>query len=189
MRPALTPSQTVGPFFALGLTPQAGGYALRDLAGPETCGPEAPGQRIRVVGEVLDGDGLAIPDALVEIWQADADGKFPGAGAHPRFQGFARSATTGEGFAFTTVRPGSVGAGHAPHIALIVFMRGLLAHVCTRLYFADDAQANAVDPVFAAVPRERRETLLARLVASDEPPTWRFDIRMQGPGETVFFDI
>jgi protocatechuate 3,4-dioxygenase alpha subunit len=186
-----TPSQTVGPFFAYGLTPE--GYGRKGIAGPDLVGPDVQGRRLRIEGRVLDGAGEAVPDALLEIWQADAFGRYPHPGdARPgqrdgAFRGFGRCGTDADGrFAFSTVRPGADGEG-APHITLAVFARGLLLHAFTRIYFADEERANAADAVLALVPAGRRATLLAR--PTNLPDTWRFDIRLQGEGETVFFDF
>jgi len=188
-----TPSQTVGPFFAYGLTPEQYGYAFRSLASEDLRDPATEGQQIRIVGQIFDGAGAVIPDAMVEIWQADPEGRYlqPGDTGNRGFTGFGRcgtgaeSGTEGE-FTFTTYKPGAVDAGQAPHICVIVFMRGLLSHLYTRIYFADESAANAQDPVLGAIDPERRATLIAEAV---EPGTYRFDIHMQGERETVFFDV
>jgi protocatechuate 3,4-dioxygenase alpha subunit len=187
-----TPSQTVGPFFSFGLAPQQYGYDFRSIAGSAVADDSTPGTRIRIVGRVYDGEGQPLGDALIEIWQADAEGRY----AHPAdprssnaaFTGFGRTGTGTDPekrFIFDTVMPGSV-AGQAPHITVIVLARGMLNHLFTRLYFDDQAEANARDPVLQSVPPNRRGTLLAR---RDGPATYRFDIRLQGDGETVFFDV
>lgn len=181
--PALgaTPSQTVGPFFALGL-PYDGGPRV------------APGWRpdaIRLRGRVTDGDGKPVPDAMIEIMQADGDGAVPRSpGALDRdagdFSGFGRAGTdAGGGYWFTTLRPGPINGG-APYIAMLVFARGLLKPVLTRVYFPDHADANAADPLLSSVPPERRNTLVA--VPEDER-AYRFDICLQGEDETVFLAI
>lgn len=182
-----TPSQTVGPFFALGL-PWDGG--------PHAVGPGTPGA-ITLFGVVRDGAGALIPDHLIETWQADPDGRFAdlhGYGGPSRlagFRGWARCGhETGDGsFAIVTVKPGPVpgpgGAAQAPHLAVALFARGMVEHLFTRVYFADEPEANAADPVLAGVPAARRPTLLAEPV----PGGYRWDIRVQGPGETVFFDL
>ena len=207
-----TPSQTVGPFFAYGLTPGQYGYPLPDPVGADLTGAEVAGTRIWLTGRVLDAEGAPVDDALVEIWQADAHGRLPtraaaGGGNRPGFRGFGRCGTGTDPdsrFVFRTVKPGAVatgavetgavatGAGEtaaAPHVSLVVFARGLLNHLYTRLYFADEAGANAADPVLARVPAERRETLIAQRQDSVDGPVYRLDIRLQGPGETVFFDL
>jgi protocatechuate 3,4-dioxygenase, alpha subunit len=193
-----TPSQTVGPFFAYGLTAEQYGYPFGQIAGGRIADEAAPGERIRISGRVLDGEGRPIPDAMIEIWQADAEGRYAhpadGAerGSNAGFSGFGRHGTGTDPesrFLFETVRPGPPGDGQAPHVTLIVFMRGLLTHLYTRLYFSDEEQANARDPVLLSVPEERRRTLIAAREETGSGPLYRFDIRMQGEDETVFFDV
>lgn len=192
----LTPSQTVGPYFAYGLTP-GGKYEWNDAFGNDLVTPDATGDRIRIAGQVFDGDGAVIPDAMLEIWQADAQGHF----ANPRdtrslpnatFKGFGRCGTSAKGeFSFDTIKPGIVpdsdGRPQAPHILLAVFARGMLLHLYTRIYFDDEADKNAADPILALVPAERRATLIAKREAGSA--TYRFDIHLQGDNETVFFDV
>ena len=186
-----TPSQTVGPFFAYGLTPEQYGYPFTSIASGEMAG-EAAGERIRIVGQVIDGRGAPVSDAMVELWQADAQGHYAPArepGSNVAFSGFGRQGTgtdPEQRFVFDTVKPGPVDAEQAPHISVIVFMRGLLTHAYTRIYFSDEEQANARDPVLNSVPAGRRDTLIAQ---RQDDGTYRFDIRMQGDGETVFFDV
>ena len=191
-----TPSQTVGPFFAYGLTPEQYGYPLTSIAGGDLATGETDGERIRIEGRVLDGTGEPIPDAMVEIWQADGQGRY----AHPLdprgsntgFKGFGRVGTGTDPecrFIFHTVKPGSVDGHQAPHINVIVFARGLLLHAYTRIYFSDETEANARDPVLALVPPERRATLIAERQDTPGGVVYRFDIRMQGDAETVFFDV
>ena len=146
---------------------------------------------IRLHGVVLDGAGTPVPDALVEIWGADADGR-PSSerGSLTRdphgFTGFGRAATDRDGhFAFSTVKPGAARAGSAPYVLVAVFARGLLHHLLTRAYFDDEPDANAADPLLARVDPDRRATLVAVL---DAPRSYRFDLRLQGQGETVFLD-
>lgn len=175
----LTPSQTVGPYFHIGLDwPDA-----HRLAGDST-----PGTPIVLQGRLLDGDGAAVPDAMIEIWQADASGRY-GSDAVSGFRGAGRAAVDANGrFAFETVKPGAVSDAHgtqAPHVNVAVFARGLLVHLYTRIYFADESAANAADPVLTCVPAARRETLLARR----EGDAWVLDIHLQGTHETVFFDV
>lgn len=207
-----TPSQTVGPFFHYGL-PWKGGA---DLVGKSDMGarPElfpaahdllarsAPtgrpqGEIIEIAGRVLDGNGEPVPDAMIEIWQANAAGRYASiddprdeAPLDPHFIGFGRAATSEEGiYRFRTIRPGRVpGPGNtlqAPHIALSVFGRGLLKRLATRLYFAD-GQGNDVDPILALVPEARRGTLIATLTAGG---IWWLDIVLHGAQETVFFEL
>jgi len=186
--PGLTPAQTVGPFFA---------HALSWPTGPLVV-PEGTAAAFWIRGRVLDGDGEPVPDALVETWQADPDGRFghpddPRAIAGERLgwvRGFGRCPTDPDGrYRIHTVKPGPVpGAGggvQAPHIDLSIFARGLLDRVVTRLYFPDEAAANTADPVLADLPEPVRATLVAE--ASDDG--YRFDIRLQGEHETVFFAV
>jgi protocatechuate 3,4-dioxygenase alpha subunit len=195
-----TPSQTVGPYFAYGLTPQQYGYPLASIASPDLRSPDIEGRQIRIEGRVLDGNGEAIDDAMIEIWQADPQGRY----AHPAdpsfnkgrgniaFKGFGRCGTGTDPenrFIFDSVKPGAVDEAQAPHINVIVFMRGLLSHLYTRIYFADEADANAKDPVLQSVPAERRETLIAEASEEGGTTVYRFDIHMQGDRETVFFDV
>ena len=185
-----TPSQTVGPFFHLGLDRPEWGDLTRG---------NPKGERIVIEGRVLDGDGAPVPDAVIELWQANAAGRY----AHPddkqtdkpldpNFRGFGRVATDAEGrFRVTTIRPGPVpGRGNslqAPHINVSILGRGLLLRLSTRIYFAGDP-ANAADPVLALVPENRRATLMAQPDPSSSG-SWFFEIRLCGEGETVFFDL
>lgn len=191
-----TPSQTVGPFFAYALTPEQYGYDFASIAGGALAGGDVPGERIRIEGRVLDGKGDVVPDAMIEIWQADGQGRY----AHPAdprgsniaFKGFGRIGTGTDPesrFIFDTIKPGPVDGQQAPHINVIVFMRGLLLHAYTRIYFSDEAEANARDPVLASVPTERRRTLIAIRDEKSGGAIYRLDIHMQGPSETVFFDV
>src|SRR5450432_1970146 len=191
-------SQTVGPFFNFALSANS---SLGTLAREG-----AEGDRIRLAFRVVDGDGVPTPgDSLIELWQADARGRYahaldPRAGEHdPNFYGFGRLETDANGqCVFETVKPGPVpdgsGGAQAPHINVVVLARGLLKQLYTRVYFAGDA-ANARDPVLALVPEERRATLLAKPAAllakpaAGQPNTWSIEIRLQGEAETVFFDV
>jgi protocatechuate 3,4-dioxygenase, alpha subunit len=181
-----TPSQTVGPFFIIGL-PFEGDEQLVE--------PDAP-DAVRIEGTIRDADGEPVDDALVEIWQANRGGRY----AHPEdtreeipiedgFLGHGRCGTDAKGgFRFVTVKPGRVPAAaglQAPHIEVSVLARGLLKRLATRIYFPDEAEANETDPVLSALDPERRETLVAR----DDGGVLRFDIRLQGEAETVFFDV
>jgi protocatechuate 3,4-dioxygenase, alpha subunit len=187
-----TPSQTVGPYFAYGLTPEQYGYPFRELVGNDLTRPETEGNRIRIEGCVYDGAGNKVPDAMIEIWQADAQGRYAHL-ADPRpsnanFTGFGRFGTGTDPenrFIFETIKPGSVDGEQAPHISVIVMMRGLLTHTFTRIYFSDEAEANAKDPVLKSVEESRRPTL----IAGADGAVYRFDIHMQGDQETVFFDV
>jgi protocatechuate 3,4-dioxygenase alpha subunit len=186
-RPGLgtTPSQTVGPYLSIGLRWTDGAYAVS----------EGDSDAFWLRGRVLDGAGEPVVDALVETWQADRDGRFDhpddprGASSTPGFRGFARSETLEGEFAVLTTKPGRVpladGSLQAPHIDVSVFARGLLDRVVTRVYFADEPAANAEDQVLAGLPDDARATLLAW--PSDDG--YRFDIRLQGSRETVFFQL
>ncbi|MFC5754153.1 protocatechuate 3,4-dioxygenase subunit alpha [Actinomadura rugatobispora] len=176
-----TPSQTVGPFF---------GYALPYEGGPEVA-PAGREGAITVRGRILDGAGDPVPDALVEIWQADGSGEVPRRTGGLRraghgFSGFGRCGTDAAGgYWFSTLRPGAAG-GDAPCISVLVFARGLLKPVFTRLYFPEDAAAHATDPLLSQVPEDRRATLIAEREADG---SYRFDVRLQGERETVFLGI
>jgi protocatechuate 3,4-dioxygenase alpha subunit len=186
----VTPSQTVGPFLAINLPWPDGPYAVP---------PDTPGA-IMITGQVLDGAGEPLPDAMVETWQADPDGRFnhpddPRGAAPPPlagFRGFGRSATDAEGsYQIVTLRPGPLptadGGIEAPHLDVSVFGRGMLDRVITRIYFADESAANAADPVLSAIADPaRRSTLIAEAGPGGR---YRFDIRLQGDRETVFFDV
>jgi protocatechuate 3,4-dioxygenase alpha subunit len=187
----LTPSQTVGPFLAI---------ELPWPDGPQVVPPDTPGA-IVITGIVRDGAGQPLPDALVETWQADPDSRFdhpddPRGAARPAvagFRAFGRSATDADGrYEIFTLRPGPLpapgGGTEAPHLDVSVFARGLLDRVVTRIYFADEAAANAADPVLESVDPDRRDTLIAR-PAEGGPGDFQFDIQLQGEHETVFFDV
>jgi protocatechuate 3,4-dioxygenase alpha subunit len=190
-----TPSQTVGPFFAYGLTARQYGYDFGQPFDEVVALPQAQGQHIVLEGRVLDGDGQPIVDAMVEISQANAQGRYPANVDEARASGFRAFGRVGTGtdadkrFIFRTIKPGAEGAGQAPHINVIVMMRGLLLHAFTRVYFSDEAAANAADAVLNSVPAERRDTLIAQRRDEGGLPIYRFDIHMQGARETVFFDI
>jgi protocatechuate 3,4-dioxygenase alpha subunit len=193
----ITPSQTVGPFFKYGLTPNRQ-YAWNDAFTANLVTPDASGDRIRVEGTVYDGDGAPVPDCMLEVWQADAQGRFSDpqdARALPNtaFRGFGRCGTDGEGrYAFDTIKPGPVpdpdGKPQAPHLLLAVFARGMLRHLYTRIYFDGEA-ANGSDAVLALVPADRRVTLIAKRQPGNGGAVYKFDLRLQGGEETVFFDI
>lgn len=178
-------SQTVGPYLRIGLIY---GESQNDLVQEQTTG-----ERIKIKGVVLDGDNQPITDAMVEIWQPDANGIYNhptdplNAQADPHFRGFGRAETRNEGaFEFKTIKPGSR-EGQAPYINVNVFARGMLIHAITRIYFADEP-ANANDPVLNAVDSKRRLTLIAVPEQSSDGPTYRFDIHIQGDEETIFFN-
>lgn len=181
-------SQTVGPFFHFGLTTNPGLGCLVRAA--------TSGERITLRVRALDGDGVPVPDAMIEIYQADAAGVYPPArtesAPEPAFCGFGRLGTDRDGWcAFQTVRPGRVADGRggyqASHVNVCFFSRGLLRHLYTRIYFGGDPALGG-DTVLAFVPESRRATLLAH-AAADAPGVWEFTIRLQGDEETVFFDL
>jgi protocatechuate 3,4-dioxygenase alpha subunit len=186
-----TPSQTVGPYFAYGLTATQYGYDFNQPFDAVLALDGAAGQRIRLEGRVIDGDGNPINDALVEISQPDGEGRYPQTPEEARALGFRAFGRVGTGtdaqnrFVFHTVKPG----GEAPHINVVVLMRGLLLHAFTRVYFSDEAEANAKDAVLQSVPADRRHTLIAERVEQGGAVSYRFDIRMQGADETAFFDV
>lgn len=193
-----TPSQTIGPYFSFGLASEQYGHPLTQIAGADLLAgqPDVDGERIRLTGRVFDGSGDPVSDALVEIWQADGQGRY----AHPAdsrssnasFAGFGRCGTgTDEAlrFVFDTVKPAAVAAGEAPHINVCLFARGLLNHVFTRIYLSDEAAANEVDPVLAQIPADRRQTLIAQRTENADVAVYQFDIHLQGDFETVFFDV
>ncbi len=190
-----TPSQTVGPYFAYGLTATQYGYDFDQPFDAVLALDGATGERIRLEGRVIDGDGKPVNDALVEISQPDGASRYPESVEEAREIGFRAFGRCGTGtdaenrFVFHTVKPGAETPGEAPHINVIVLMRGLLLHAFTRIYFSDEAAANANDAVLASVPASRRSTLVAERVEQGGALTYRFDIRMQGAGETVFFDV
>jgi protocatechuate 3,4-dioxygenase alpha subunit len=172
----LTPSQTVGPFLHIGL--------LWD-DGPDVVPDGTPGA-IVLTGQIVDGAGDPVPDALVETWQCDADGRFD----NPRFRGLGRCPTDAQGrYRIRTLKPAALpatdGTVEAPHVDVSVFARGLLDRVVTRIYFADERDANAIDPVLSTVDSDRRATL----VATPTEAGYEFGVRLRGTGETVFFDV
>jgi protocatechuate 3,4-dioxygenase alpha subunit len=193
----ITPSQTVGPYFAYGLTPN-GKYDWNDAFSNNLVTPDTSGERIRVEGRVFDGDGQPIPDCMLEVWQADAQGRFSDpqdkrALPNSSFKGFGRVGTDANGgYAFDTIKPGQVadpdGKPQAPHLVLAIYARGILLHLYTRIYFDGEA-ANAADPVLALVPADRRATLIATRRSGAGNAVYNLDIHLQGDQETVFFDV
>lgn len=196
-----TPSQTAGPFVHIGLAPGAAGFDIyQHELGQDIAGPNAKGERIRVEGLVIDGTGSPVKDVLIEAWQANAEGIY----AHPEhpgeveegFRGWGRVITdfaTGN-WGFETVKPGCTpgrsGSIMAPHINLWIVARGINTGLNTRLYFSDEEEANAADPVINLIEWEnRRQSLIATRTDTEGSVLYRFDIRLQGENETVFFDI
>ena len=192
MKHGVTPSQTVGPFFHNGMNWDDGDSLLCD---------GLDGERIFIEGQVFDGQGAIVDDALIEIWQADSEGRY----THPEesrdgppakgFSGFGRVFTDADGrYRFTTVKPGRVSGPEstfqAPHILVSVFARGLLKHLTTRLYFADEPAANTEDPILQTIEDEAaRATLLVRSSIREGKTAYRFDIYLQGDRETLFFNV
>jgi protocatechuate 3,4-dioxygenase, alpha subunit len=180
------PAQTIGPFF------HVGPGATHDLG--RMAGPDVPGEHIELAIRLVDGDGAPVPDALVELWQADATGRYSSPappGPAPAFSGFGRLGTDGDGWCrFQTIRPGRLAAASGPppaaHVNVCIHARGLLRHLYTRLYFDGDSGLDT-DPVLTLVPGERRATLLAHRASTDRP--WEITIRLQGADETIFFDL
>jgi protocatechuate 3,4-dioxygenase alpha subunit len=192
MHSSQTPSQTVGPYFAYCLTPTQYGYKFAGIARPLIADDLTPGERIRVIGQVLDGQGVPVSDAMLEVWQADAQGRYPDPSKKDGFRGFGRVGTgtdPANRFWIDTIKPGALEDGQAPHINLMVFMRGLLSHVYTRIYFSDESILNAKDPVLNSVPAARRSTLIAQRRETASGTVFDFSIHMQGEHETVFFDV
>lgn len=193
-----SPSQTAGPYVHIGLTPNFCGISgvYHEDLGSSMLTPGTEGERIVIGGHIVDGSGAPVADAVVEVWQADANGAFapdpaPVGAAAPHFSGFGRQAVDERGgFRFETIKPGRVpgpdGRPMAPHVTLWIVARGINVGLHTRLYFADEADANALDPVLLRVPEPRRKTLVAKLAG---PGHYVLDIRLQGDDETVFFDI
>jgi len=193
----VTPSQTVGPYFAYGLTSN-GKYDWNDAFSNNLVTPDTSGVRVRVEGRVFDGDGKPVPDCMLEIWQADAQGRFADpqdkrAQPNSSFRGFGRCGTDGDGgYAFDTIKPGQVAdpdrKPQAPHLLLAIFARGMLLQNYSRIYFGGEP-ANATDPVLALVPMDRRATLIAQQANCNGNAVYRLDIHLQGDNEMVFFDV
>lgn len=202
-----TASQTAGPYVHIGLAPEAAGFDIfENNFGPVLVSPETLGERIRIEGRVFDGIGTVLTDVLIEIWQANSAGKYahpadrqPGKQIDPHFRGWGRACTDFESgvYAFETVKPGLVegrnGRVMAPHINAWIVARGINTGLNTRIYFSDEGEANAKDPVIDLIEWEaRRTTLIAERLdakATNGAAVYRFDIRLQGENETVFFDV
>ncbi len=198
-----TPSQTAGPYVHIGLAPGAAGFGIfeREL-GQVIAGPRSKGERIRIEGRVLDGAGASVKDVLIEVWQANAAGRYnhpEDTGeleVEPDFSGWGRVIPDFETgiFSFETVKPGPVpepdGHRQAPHLSLWLVARGINLGLNTRMYFGDEDKANSADPVLGRIDgAARRQTLIAERNEAGEQPAYRFDIHLQGASETVFFDI
>jgi protocatechuate 3,4-dioxygenase alpha subunit len=199
-----TASQTAGPYVHIGLAPQAAGFDIfQNSFGNVLVAPATRGERIRIEGVVTDGTGTPVRDVLIEIWQANADGRYdhpgdrqPGKALDPAFRGWGRAASDFETglYAFETIKPGAVTGRHgramAPHINFWLVARGINLGLHTRMYFGDEAKANAADPVLNLLEWPvRRQTLIAQREQRGAEAVYRFDIRLQGENETVFFDI
>ena len=202
-----TASQTAGPYVHIGLAPEAAGFDIfENNFGSVLVDARTKGERIRIEGRVFDGIGTVLKDVLIEIWQANAEGKYahpadrqPGKAIDPHFRGWGRSCTdfdTGV-YTFDTIKPGAVegrtGRTMAPHINAWIVARGINVGLNTRIYFSDESDANAKDAVINLIEWEaRRKTLVAERTdrhADNGAAVYRFDIRLQGEGETVFFDV
>ncbi|MBB5220317.1 protocatechuate 3,4-dioxygenase alpha subunit [Amaricoccus macauensis] len=198
-----TASQTAGPYVHIGLAPGAAGFKIFEQElGTDIAGPNAEGERIRVEGTVFDGAGAPVKDVLIEVWQANAAGIYPSPAdlradqVEEGFRGWGRIISdfdTGL-FSFDTVKPGGIAGRNsrrmAPHLNLWIVARGINIGLNTRMYFDDEAEANAKDPVLNLIEQaNRRGTLIATREMRDGKPVYRFDIRLQGEGETVFLDI
>lgn len=186
-----TASQTAGPYVHIGLAPGDAGFDIYDQElGRDITGPNAKGDAITITGQVFDGTGATVKDILIEIWQANADGIYPGEGpVEEGFRGWGRVIPDFDSgtFSFRTVKPGQSAPDSAPHLNVWLVARGINIGLSTRLYFSDEPGANAQDPVLAMIEQtQRRDTLVATLTGDGH---YRFDIRLQGDNETVFFDI
>jgi len=194
-----TPSQTIGPYFIFGLTPASDVNSIVHRV--ELVNAQTQGQRIVITGRVFDGIGDPLDDAMIEIWQAEANGRYHHSAdtreapeRDPDFFGFGRCGTDNDGaYKFSTIKPGRVPGCNqdmqAPHVNLVLFSRGLLVHVYTRIYFADEQQLNTTDSILNSVAPARRTTLISKMEEQAQPSVHRFDIHLQGEQETVFFDV
>jgi protocatechuate 3,4-dioxygenase alpha subunit len=198
-----TASQTAGPYVHIGLIPDVVEIDVYErYFGAALVGPDTPGERIAIEGRVIDGSGEPLREVLVEIWQADAAGRYPARADGPseagasRFRGWGRSGSDFETglFAFQTIKPGPAALGEggaaAPHVSFWIVSRGINIGLNTRMYFSDEESANAADPVLNMIePETRRKTLIARRTERDGKTIYVFDIHLQGADETVFLDI
>ncbi len=176
-----TPSQTVGPYFAYGLTPEQYLYNFKQVAGNQMVSPVEHSDAITIIGKVFDGNGDVIPDAMIEVWQNDGENQL--------FGRFGTGTDAQNRFIFSTIKPKSID-GQAPFLSVIIFMRGQLIHSYTRIYFSDEVALNATDVVLNSVPSERKNTLIAEKIGNNgSSPRYQFNINMQGENETVFFEV
>jgi protocatechuate 3,4-dioxygenase alpha subunit len=194
-----TASNTIGPFFHHIMTPED--HNFLGITGNRMAGKSIKGERIKVEGRILDGDGKPLRAAMLEIWQANAAGRYNApqdarndVKLDKKFTGFGRVSAGNRGkFEFETIKPGAVpslgNAPQAPHINLTLFAAAIHSHLYTRLYFSDEADANDIDPVLSFVGEKRRITLIAKRKNTKDGPVYRFDVKLGGDGETVFFDV
>lgn len=194
-----TASNTIGPFFHHIMTPED--HGLKGVTDNKLATPKTKGEHIKVEGRILDAAGKPLRAAMLEVWQANAAGRYdaPQDGRKDvkldrSFTGFGRASASERGkFVFETIKPGSIpsagNAPQAPHINLTLFAAAIHTHLFTRLYFSDEAEANEIDPVLSSVGDSRRGTLIAKRKNTKEGPVYRFDVRLGGDGETVFFDV
>ncbi len=184
-----TPSQTIGPFFAYSLTAAQYGYNFSSIVNENLINDAEEDKQIFIIGNIFDGAGNAIHDAMIELWQADANGNYQTQFRPDGFNGFGRLGTGTEedkSFTFKTIKPSSVN-NQAPHINVILFMRGSLHALYTRIYFEDEQNDN--DPLYKNIDVERRKTLIAKKITKDSKTSYQFNIYLQGDNETVFFDV
>jgi protocatechuate 3,4-dioxygenase alpha subunit len=190
-----TPSQTIGPFFAYSLAAEQYGYDYNSIINGSLLDDTVEGERIYITGNVFDGKGTTIPDALVELWQPDAKGVYRSVAVNKKNDGFTGFGRLGTGthathkFSFLTIKPGAVNELQAPHINVTLFMRGSLLTLYTRLYFSDEEKANSKDELLNSIEPKRRHTLIAERKEKAGLLEYIFDIQMQGENETVFFDV
>ena len=190
-----TPSQTIGPFFAYSLAAEQYGYAYNSIVNGSLLDPAEEGERIYITGNVFDGNGKTIHDALIELWQANAEGVYRSLSVTKKDDGFTGFGRLGTGthathkFSFVTIKPGTTGELQAPHINVILFMRGSLLPLYTRIYFSDEEEANSKDELLNAIEPARRETLIAQRIKRPGLVEYIFDVYMQGEDETVFFEV
>ena len=197
--PKQTASNTIGPFFHHILTPE--GHGKTGITDNKLAGKKTKGERIRVEGRILNADGKPLRAAMLEIWQANAAGRYNSpvddrdeAQLDKKFSGFGRVSSGSKGkFEFETIKPGAVpssgNALQAPHINLTLFAAAIHSHLFTRLYFSDETEANDIDPVLTSVGEDRRGTLIAKRKKTKNGIVYRFDVKLGGDGETVFFDV
>ena len=194
-RICLTPSQTIGPFFAYSLAAEQYGYDYNSVVNGFLLDPAEEGERIYITGNVFDGAGNTVHDALIELWQADAKGEYRRLPINKKNDGFTGFGRLGTGtnathkFSFITIKPGAVEKQQAPHINVILFMRGSLLPLYTRIYFSDEEEANSKDELLNNIEPSRRNTLIAQRTEKPGLVEYIFNIQMQGENETVFFDI